>query len=66
MTYFAETVRIKPDHAEAYDAIGCILARQGKLKGAEIFFSRAVQINPNFSKARKHLEENRKQLSKTK
>ena len=55
-THFAEVIKIKPDYVQAYNKIGLILFQQGKFKKAEVFFLKAIQINPNYSEARKNLE----------
>jgi len=54
--HFAETIRISPDYVEGYNQIGLILAKQGKYKKAEVFFSKAVQIKPSYTEARKNIE----------
>jgi len=50
-------------HSKAYNGMGAILARQGNYKKACVFFSKAIQIDSNYTEARKNLEILKKTLS---
>jgi tetratricopeptide (TPR) repeat protein len=53
---YAEAIKIKPDYVQAYYKLGLILLRQGKFNKAKVLFSKAIQIDPKYSEARKHLD----------
>ena len=63
MFHLTEAIRINPDYAEAYNNIGVIFSRMKKFKKASVFFSKAVQVKPDFTKAHINLEITRKNLS---
>ena len=47
----------------AYNQIGVILSRQGKFKKAGVFFSKAIQIRPNYTEAQENIAILKKILS---
>ena len=52
---FQESLRIRPDFAEAHNNLGVALAGRGELRDAMLEFSEAVRINPEFKAARDNL-----------
>ena len=48
--HYAEAIKIKPDYVQAYNKLGLILLRQGKFNKAKVFFSKAIEVDPNFLK----------------
>ena len=51
----AQSVRIKPDHAEAFNNMGVILAQQGKFAEAAANYQQALRIKPNYAEAHNNL-----------
>lgn len=56
MLHFKDAQKINPGYAKVYNKIGIILYKNGKLKEAGIFFSKAIQINPDYLEAVENLE----------
>ncbi len=52
---FRETIRIKPDFAEAYFKLGNVMSGLGRLDEAESMLKRAVEIQPDFHQAYNNL-----------
>jgi ectoine hydroxylase-related dioxygenase (phytanoyl-CoA dioxygenase family) len=55
--YLREALRLLPDDANLHCNIGIALAMQCELERAEDAFRRAVDLQPNYSVARTHLEQ---------
>jgi len=49
-------VRIKPDHAEAHNNLGSVLAQQELWDEAISHYRQALQIRPDFAEARANLD----------
>ncbi len=56
ISYFLETLRIKPDHYQAHNDIGVALAQTGRLDEAIRHFREAIKIKPDFKPAHQNLE----------
>lgn len=56
-SHFFEVIKSNPEHAEAYNQIGVIRGWQKNYKGAQIFLLKAIQIKPDYFRARKNLED---------
>ena len=54
-SHFVKAIEIKSDYVQSYNKLGVILLKQGKLDKAKVFFSKALQLDPNFSEARNNL-----------
>jgi tetratricopeptide (TPR) repeat protein len=52
---FRTAIQLKPDYAEAHNAIGYVLAVQGQVSAAEQHFRRAVVLNPRLADAHNNL-----------
>jgi Flp pilus assembly protein TadD len=53
--HLQESLRIRPDFAEAHNNLGVVLAGRGELRDAISHFSVAVRIDPEFKAARDNL-----------
>ena len=53
--YVTEVIRINPGYAPAYNETGIILAQKGKLQKSREFFLKAIQLEPDYKKARNNL-----------
>ena len=53
--HFLESLRIKPDFAEAHNNMGNIMALQGKNEEAAVFFREAIRIKPDYAGAKRRL-----------
>ena len=60
--HYAEVIKIKPDYVQAYNKLGLILYRQGKFSKAKVLFSKALEIDHNYSEARKNIKIVQKKL----
>jgi lipoprotein NlpI len=58
-------LKIQPDHAQAHNNIGIILARAGKIDEAVVHFQKALQIDPKYTDARLNLQSIVKKAKKT-
>ena len=54
--YFFEMVENRSEYAPALHQVGAVLARQGRISKASVFFSKATQINPDYAPVRQDLE----------
>ncbi|MBF0359356.1 MAG: tetratricopeptide repeat protein, partial [Magnetococcales bacterium] len=50
-----KVLAIKPDHAEAHNAVGIVLKEQGRYDAALSYLKKAVSINPGFADAYSNL-----------
>ena len=48
---YAQTIKLKPDFAEAHSNLGDVLNRMGKFGVAEASFAKAIALKPNFAEA---------------
>jgi len=60
--YFFEMVENRSEYAPALHQVGAVLARQGRISKASVFFSKATQINPDYGPVRQDLENMHKAL----
>jgi len=49
-------LRISAHYAEVYNSIGKLMAQQGKLKKAILFFQKAIRLKPGYKDAQNNLE----------
>ena len=61
--HLRESLRIRPDFAEAHNNLGVVLAGRGELRDAVSQFSEAIRINPEFKAARDNLTATNAKLS---
>jgi tetratricopeptide (TPR) repeat protein len=52
---YMEALRIKPDFAEAHNALGVVFFKQGRLHEAEIHYLEALRYKPRFAEAHSNL-----------
>lgn len=57
VTSFEHTVKLKPDHAQAYYTLGLARKKHGDRPGAEAAFEAALRCRPDYEAPRKALEE---------
>ena len=51
MEHYRQTLKIKPDYAEAHDNLGLALAGRGQVDEAIACYQKALEINPDLAKA---------------
>jgi len=64
-SHYREALRIRPEHARTSLNLGRVLARQGRLREAEVAVANAVRIDPTLPTASETLAEVRRRLSAT-
>jgi tetratricopeptide (TPR) repeat protein len=52
---YKKVIALKPDYADAYHNLGNNLEQQGKLKDAQMYFEKAIIINPGLAKTHRQL-----------
>jgi tetratricopeptide (TPR) repeat protein len=62
MHSFNESLKYNPKNKHALVSKGSLLARQGKLKEAIIFFNKSLQVDPNFQTALSNLNKANREL----
>ena len=55
MRQYREVLRIDPGHGKAYNNIGVILSKKGRMTEAISYFSKALKIDPSFADAYNNL-----------
>jgi Flp pilus assembly protein TadD len=56
IVHFQETLRIKPDFAEAHNSLGAAMVSKEKIPEAIAHFKTALQIKPTLADARANLK----------
>jgi Flp pilus assembly protein TadD len=64
--HFLRAIELKPDHADAYNGLGYVLAGQGRLEEAAQAFARVVQLNPSNPAGRTRLNAIQTELDRRK
>jgi Flp pilus assembly protein TadD len=56
MAQLSAALQLRPDDADAHNALAIALSRQGRREEAIAAFSRALALDPGFEAARRNLE----------
>jgi len=55
ITEYQNVLRLEPNHADAENNLGAMLAAQGRMDEAIVHFQKSLKINPNHTDARNNL-----------
>jgi Flp pilus assembly protein TadD len=61
---YSKAIQLKPDYIDAYNALGIVLAEQGKIEQAITLFQKALQLKPDDPLLRQNLHYAQKLLRK--
>ena len=54
--YFIKAIEIKPDYKEAYNELGVVLVKKGRIQEGILQFEKALHINPYYKDSQKNLQ----------